>query len=217
MNIEQARFNMIEQQIRPWDVLDPAVLSLLAVVKREDFVPPAYRAMAFMDTEIPLPDGQCMLAPRVEARLLQELQLQRHESVLEIGAGSGFMAALLAHRSRQVLSLEIHPALAQMAQDNLRGAAVMNATVRCADGSLGAAGEAPFDAIVLSGSVAAVPQALLEQLKVGGRLVAIVGDEPVMRARLYRRADAASWSQVDLFDTVAPRLRGFPESERFSF
>ena len=131
MNVEQARFNMIEQQIRPWDVLDPAVLSLLAVLKREDFVPEAYRAMAFMDTEIPLPEGQCMLAPRVEARLLQELQLQRHETVLEIGAGSGFMAALLAHRVRHVVSLEISPVLAQLAQDNLRKAAVMIAAVRC--------------------------------------------------------------------------------------
>jgi len=217
MNIEQARFNMIEQQIRPWDVLDPGVLALLAVVRREDFVPAAFRSMAFMDTEIPLPDGQCMLAPRVEARLLQELQLQRHESVLEIGAGSGFMAALLAHRSRQVVSLEISEALTHMAQDNLRRAGVMNAVVRCADGSSGLSGEAPFDAIVLSGSVAAVPQGLLDQLKVGGRLIGIVGDEPVMRARLVRRADASSWSQTDLFDTVAPRLRGFPESERFSF
>ncbi len=217
MNVEQARFNMIEQQIRPWEVLDPGVLSLLAVVKREDFVPAAYRALAFTDTEIPLPEGQCMLAPRVEARMLQELQLQRHESVLEIGAGSGYMAALLAHRARQVLSLEILPALARMAQDNLRGAAVMNATVRCADGSAGATGEGPFDAIMLSGSVAAVPQALLEQLKVGGRLLAIVGDEPVMRVRLYKRADGASWSHLDLFDTVAPRLQGFPEPDRFSF
>jgi protein-L-isoaspartate(D-aspartate) O-methyltransferase len=217
MNIEQARFNMIEQQIRPWDVLDPAVLSLLAVVKREDFVPHAYRSMAFMDTEIPLPDGQCMLAPRVEARLLQELQLQRHESVLEIGAGSGFMAALLGHRARHVISLEISPLLARMAQDNLRGAAVMNASVRCTDGAQGLRGEAPFDAIVLSGSVAMVPQALLDQLKVGGRLVAIVGDEPVMRARLFTRVDVDSWSQVDLFDTVAQRLLGFAEREQFRF
>src|SRR5512139_2435519 len=137
MNIEQARFNMIEQQIRPWEVLDPAVLSLLAVIKREDFVPPAYRSLAFVDTEIPLPEGQSMLAPKIEAKLLQELQLQRHESVLEVGAGSGFMAALLAHRSRQVISLEISETLTRMAQDNLRGAAVMNATVRCADGSRG--------------------------------------------------------------------------------
>ncbi|MGL6108509.1 MAG: protein-L-isoaspartate O-methyltransferase family protein [Rubrivivax sp.] len=217
MNFEQARFNMIEQQIRPWDVLDPAVLSLLAVLKREDFVPAAWRSMAFVDTEIPLPEGQCMLAPRVEARLLQELQLQRHETVLEVGAGSGFMAALLAHRSRQVISLEISPVLARMAQDNLRGAAVMNTSVRCSDGAQGLRGEAPFDAIVLSGSVAAVPQMLLDQLKIGGRLVAIVGDEPVMRARLHTRVDTASWSQTDLFDTVAPRLKGFAQTERFSF
>jgi protein-L-isoaspartate(D-aspartate) O-methyltransferase len=127
------------------------------------------------------------------------------------------MAALLAHRARQVVSLEILPTLAKMAQQNLHRAAVMNATVRCADGAAGLAGEGPFDAIMLSGSVAAVPQALLEQLKVGGRLIAIVGDEPVMRARLYTRADTRAWSQADLFDTVAPRLRGFPESERFSF
>ena len=217
MNIEQARFNMIEQQIRPWDVLDPGVLSLLAVVKREDFVPAGCRSMAFMDTEIPLPEGQCMLAPRVEARMLQELQLQRHESVLEIGAGSGFMAALLAHRSRQVFTLEISETLARMAKDNLRGAAVMNATVICANGCRGLNGEAPFDAIVLSGSVAEVPQQLLEQLKIGGRLVAIVGNEPVMRARLFTRSDDSSWSQTDLFDTVAPRLQGFPESDRFRF
>ena len=217
MNIEQARFNMIEQQIRPWDVLDPQVLSLLAVVKREDFVPAALRSMAFVDTELPLPDGQCMLAPRVEARLLQELQLQRHQSVLEIGAGSGFMAALLAHRSRQVITLEISETLARMARENLRGAAVMNASVRCVDGCRGLSGDAPFDAIVLSGSVAAVPQALLEQLKIGGRLVAIVGDEPVMRARLFTRVDDTAWSHVDLFDTVAQRLSGFDEGERFVF
>jgi protein-L-isoaspartate(D-aspartate) O-methyltransferase len=217
MNIEQARFNMIEQQIRPWDVLDPGVLSLMAVIKREDFVPEAYRSMAFMDTEIPLPEGQCMLTPRVEARLLQELQLLRHENVLEVGAGSGFMAALLAHRARHVLSLEISSELAAMAAANLRRAAVGNATVRCADGSGGSRGEAPFDAIVLSGSVAAVPQLVLDQLKIGGRLVAIVGDEPVMRARLYTRVDDRSWSQVDLFDTVAPRLTGFAEGDRFEF
>jgi protein-L-isoaspartate(D-aspartate) O-methyltransferase len=180
-------------------------------------VPPAYRSLAFADTEIPLPDGQCMLAPRVEARLLQELQLQRHESVLEVGAGSGFMAALLAHRARQVVTLEISRTLAGMAEHNLRGAAVMNATVLCADGAAGLRGEAPFDAIVLSGSVAEVPQALLEQLKIGGRLVAIVGDEPAMRAQLHTRAEGNSWSHVDLFETVAPRLQGFPEPDRFRF
>jgi protein-L-isoaspartate(D-aspartate) O-methyltransferase len=217
MNVERARFNMIEQQIRPWDVLDPEVLALLAVVKREDFVPAAYRALAFVDMEVPLPEGQCMLAPKVEARLLQELQLQRPDTVLEIGAGSGYMAALLAHRARRVISLEIRPALARMAAANLERAAIAGAAVRCADGVPGLPTEAPFDAILLSGSVAEVPRPLLEQLAIGGRLIAIVGDEPVMRARLYTRAGEAAWSQTDLFDTVAPRLQGFPERSAFSF
>jgi len=127
MNIEQARYNMIEQQIRPWDVLDQDVLSLLALVKREDFVPAAYRAMAFVDTEVPLPGGQCMLAPKVEARLLQELKVLKHEQVLEVGAGSGYMAALLARKAQHVITLEINPELAQMASANLRRAWVMNA------------------------------------------------------------------------------------------
>ena len=217
MNIEQARFNMIEQQIRPWEVLDQAVLSLLAIVKREDFVPPACRALAFFDTEVPLPDGQSMLAPKVEARLLQALHLARHERVLEVGAGSGYMAALLAHRAQQVISLEIRPALAALAAANLRHAGIANATVREADGVLGLAAEAPFDAIVLSGSVAEVPQSLLDQLKPGGRLLAIVGDEPVMRAMLITRVAAAQFKREALFDTVAPRLQGFAEPPPFRF
>ena len=217
MHIEQARFNMIEQQIRPWEVLDQGVLSLLALVKREDFVPPACRALAFFDTEVPLPEGQVMLAPKVEARLLQGLNLARHERVLEIGAGSGHMAALLAHRAQQVITLEIRPALAALAAANLRRAAVVNASVREADGAHGLAGEAPFDAIVLSGSVAEVPQALLDQLKPGGRLIAIVGQEPVMRALLITRVSATQFKRVELFDTVAPRLQGFPEPAPFRF
>ncbi len=221
MNIEQARFNMIEQQIRPWDVLDPAVLSLLTVVKREDFVPAAYRALAFVDTEVPLPtadgQGQNMLAPRVEARLLQELALHKHERVLEVGAGSGYMAALLAHRAQHVTTLEILPELAKMAADNLKRAAIVNATVRQADGSRGLPAEAPFDAIVLSGSVAEVPQGLLGQLKVGGRLIAIVGQQPVMRATLVTRSSDHGYASVELFDTVATRLSGFDEPAKFSF
>jgi len=217
MNLELARFNMIEQQIRPWNVLDPAGLALLAVVRREDFVPAAYRALAFVDAEVPLPEGECMLAPKVEARLLQELGLQRHERVLEIGAGSGFMAALLAHRARSVASLEIRPSLATMAGSNLQRAGITNAKVRVADGARGLSGDAPFDAIVLSGSTHAVPQALLEQLAPGGRLIAIVGDEPVMRAVRVRRTADSRYETQDLFDTVAPRLRGFDEPSRFHF
>ena len=217
MNIELARFNMIEQQIRPWNVLDPAVLQLLAVLRREDFVPPAYRALAFVDTEVPLPEGQCMLAPKVEARLLQELNLQRHERVLEIGTGSGFMAALLAHRARSVISLELRPALAKLASANLQRAGVGNVKVRVLDGARGLPDDAPFDAILLSGSVDAVPQQLLEQLAPGGRLVGIVGDEPMMRAVRVRRITDSSFETVDLFDTVAPRLSGFGEPSRFRF
>ena len=220
MNIEQARFNMIEQQIRPWDVLNLGVLELLAVVKREDFLPAAHRALAFVDTEVPLPGGQCMLAPKVEARILQELAVHKHERVLEIGAGSGYMAALLAHKAQQVTTLEIDPALAAFAAANLKRAGVMNATVVNADGADGAgglAGDGPFDVIVLSGSVAEVPETLLSQLKVGGRLAAIVGAEPVMRAILITRSDAKGLERTVLFDTVAHRLRGFKEPTRFHF
>lgn len=217
MNVEQARFNMIEQQIRPWNVLDPAVLSLLAAVKREDFVPAAHRSLAFMDIEVPLPGGQVMLAPRVEARLLQDLGLHRHEKVLEIGSGSGFMAALLAHRAQQVVTYEIRPELAAMARENLRHALVMNVEVRQGDGSAGDAARGPWDAILLSGSVAELPQALLQQLKVGGRLMAVVGCEPVMRALRVTRTGEDSWRREEMFDTVAPRLEGFAEPGAFRF
>jgi len=217
MNIEQARFNMIEQQIRPWDVLDASVLELLAVVKREDFVPSAYRALAFVDTEVPLPGGQCMLAPKVEARLLQELGVHKHERVLEIGAGSGFMAALLAHRAQHVTTLESDPELADLARANLKRAGVLNVDVVTADGSQGHAADGPYDAILLSGSVAEVPTALLAQLKAGGRLAAIVGQLPVMRAVLLERRGDQGVERRVLFDTVAQRLRGFDEPSRFHF
>ena len=221
MDTELARFNMIEQQIRPWDVLDQDVLSLLAVVRREDFVPPAYRSLAFVDTEVPLPTTtgtpQSMLAPRVEARLLQELAVKKHERVLEVGAGSGYMAALLGHQAQEVTTLEIDEGLADFARRNLARAGAMNVAVRHADGSKGLPAEAPFDVIALSGSVADVPAALLAQLRPGGRLVAIVGQLPIMRARLYTCGSAHDYASVDLFDTVAPRLVGFEEPSRFTF
>jgi protein-L-isoaspartate(D-aspartate) O-methyltransferase len=217
MNMEQARFNMIEQQIRPWDVLDPGVLSLLSVVHREDFVPAAYRSMAFVDTEVPLPNGQAMLEPKVEARLLQELAVHKHESVLEVGAGSGYMAALLGHKARQVVTMEINAELAAFARANLERAGAMNVSVRHADGSRGLADEGPFDVILLSGSVADVPPQLLAQLKVGGRLAAIVGQLPIMRATLVTRSSDHDFASVELFDTVAPRLSGFDEPTRFTF
>jgi protein-L-isoaspartate(D-aspartate) O-methyltransferase len=217
MNFEQARFNMIEQQIRPWDVLDADVLQLLAEVKREDFVPLAHKVIAFADLEIPLGQGQTMLPPRVEARMLQDAAIQKTDKVLEIGAGSGYMTAMLAHQAHRVITLEINPELAKMARDNLQKAGVTNAEVRQFDGAKGTPAESPFDVIMLSGSVAVVPSALLAQLKVGGRLVAIVGDEPVMRATVVTRTSKTDYKTTQPWDTMAPRLLNFPEPDRFTF
>ena len=217
MNIELARFNMIEQQIRPWEVLNLGVLELLAIIKREDFVPPEHRGMAFVDTEVPLRGGECMLAPKVEARLLQELAVHKHERVLEMGAGSGYMAALLAHKAQHVTTLEINPELARFAAANLKRAGVTNVTVATADGSKALPADGPFDVILLSGSVAEVPEGLLAQLKVGGRLAAIVGFDPVMRAVLIKREADHGVTRTVLFDTMAPRLHGFAEPTRFHF
>ncbi|MBV7540443.1 protein-L-isoaspartate O-methyltransferase [Acidovorax sp. sic0104] len=223
--VAQARYNMIEQQIRPWNVLDFDVLELLAVVRREQFVPPAYSSMAFMDIEVPLLGndaeeavrlGHSMLQPRVEARILQDLQIKPTDRVLEIGTGSGYMAALLAHRAERVVSLEINAELADMARENLRDAGVQNADVRQADGARDAIPDGPFDVIVLSGSVAEVPAALLSQLRDGGRLGAIVGSEPVMRFTLTRRT-GDRFETTSPWDTIAPRLVGFPEPSGFTF
>ena len=217
MNLEQARFNMIEQQIRPWNVLDDQVLHLLSVVKREDFVPLAHKALAFVDMEIPIGHGQRMLAPRLEARLLQDAAVQKHEKVLEIGAGSGYLTALLAHQAQRVIALEIQPELAAMARANLQKAGIHNAEVRQFDGAVGAAAEGPFDVIVLGGCVAEVPQNLLAQLKVGGRLLAIVGQEPVMRATIVTRTGEAEFSTRQPWDSAAPTLLNFPVPSPFRF
>lgn len=224
MNVEQARFNMIEQQIRPWDVLDAHVLELLAVVKREDFVPPAFRALAFADMQIPLTDneagiaaGQVMLEPRIEARILQDLQVAKHEKVLEIGTGSGFMAALLGHRAQRVLSLEIDNGLAAFARANLQRAGVLNVEVRVADGATAdLSADGPFDVIALSGSVGMVPERLVQMLKPGGRLMGIVGGEPIMRATLVQQA-ATGALVTQPWDEKVPRLLNFPEPSRFKF
>jgi protein-L-isoaspartate(D-aspartate) O-methyltransferase len=222
MNFEQARFNMIEQQIRPWDVLDQAVLQLLATIKREDFVPQAYKQVAFTDMEIPLQpggkNGLSMLAPKVEARILQDLAVHKHEKVLEIGTGSGYMAALLAHKAQRVISLEINEAQAQTARENLQKAGIHNCEVRVADGSkTDLSVDGPFDVIVLSGSVASVPDSLKALLKPGGRLAAIVGNEPVMCATFITQAQGGSTVTTQPWDTLAPRLLGFADTPKFSF
>ena len=222
MNTEQARFNMIEQQIRTWDVLDQDVLDLLEVVKREEFVPRAWRALAFVDMEIPLPvkdasEPECMFAPRVEARLLQELALKNHETVLEIGAGSGYMAALLAHRAKSVISVEILPELKEFAESNLAAAGIRNVKVQLGDGVNGWPLPEEVDIIMLSGSVPMLPDALLRQMRVGGRMSAIVGDAPVMTAQLITRTGASAWETINLFETMVKPLCNAPHRPRFKF
>ena len=217
MNIEQARFNMIEQQIRPWDVLDTSVLSLLSAVRREDFVPATHRSLAFMDLEIPLANGGALLAPRVEARLVQDLNLSKHDAVLQIGVGTGYITALLAHKAQRVIALDSREDLVAATRQNLRQAGIANADVQQGNGVDGLRGQAPFDAILLAGSVQSVPQALLDQLKVGGRLLAIVGNEPVMQATLITRTGEKQFEHQELFDTVAARLPGFTNANSFTF
>jgi protein-L-isoaspartate(D-aspartate) O-methyltransferase len=217
MNIEQARFNMIEQQIRPWEVLDQDVLNLLSIVKRENFVPAAYRNIAFADLEIPLPGGERMLSPKVEARVLQELAVTKHETVLEIGAGSGYMAALLAARGRSVTTVEISPELAAFAEQNLAANAVSNAHVVTGDGAIGWEVGAPYDVICVSGGLPVMPQELLEQLKIGGRIAAFVGDAPVMKAQIITRVDEKQFRVSDIFETLVVPLKNAVQPPRFKF
>lgn len=217
MNIEHARYNMVEQQIRPWDVLDQDVLDLLMTVKREQFVPAAHRALAFADAEIPLGHGAAMLLPSLEAKILQALHPRKSDKVLEIGAGSGYMAALLAARTDHVCTVEIVPELAALARANLARQGVDNVTVEEGDGARGWSAQAPYDVIVLSGSVPVLPEALLQQLKVGGRLFAVVGEAPVMEAQLITCVAEGRYQTVNLFETRIPPLRNAPQRERFVF
>lgn len=217
MNIEQARFNMIEQQIRPWDVLDLEVLGLLSIVKRENFVPAAYRDLAFADLELPLPGGHKMLFPRVEARVLQELAVKKHENVLLIGAGSGYLAALFAARAQHVTAVEIDPVVAKLAEDNLRNNGVTNAEVALGDGSRGWPEKAPYDVICVAGGLPVVPQEMLEQLKTGGRLSAFVGGRPVMKAQVITRIDDKQYRVADVFETYVDHLVNAIEPSRFKF
>ena len=217
MNFEKARFNMVEQQIRPWEVLDQDVLDLLMTVKREEFVPAAYRDLAFTEVEIPIGCGQVMLKPVIEGKVLQALRLGKADSVLEIGTGSGYFAALLAARTEWVRTIEIEPELVKLASANLARNGVENVVVVQGDGIGGWAERAPYDVIVVSGGLPFVPQALLEQLKVGGRLFAFVGEAPVMKARLITCEAEGRFRTEDVFETVVPMLENAPQREAFSF
>jgi protein-L-isoaspartate(D-aspartate) O-methyltransferase len=217
MDWERARFNMIEQQIRPWEVLDQDVLDLLYLVRREEFVPEAHRALAFSDLEIPLGDGEVMMPPRVEARILQEVAVKGTDKVLEIGTGSGYLTALLAHRARHVVSVEINPRLKAFGEANLRAAGVRNVTLELGDGARGWAGHAPYDVIVLTGSTPLLPEAFKQQLAAGGRLFAVVGDPPVMKAHLVTCVAEGAYNTIDIFETNIAPLKNALQPERFEF
>ncbi len=214
-SIEQARFNMVEQQIRPWDVLDMRVLELLSKVKREQFVPPAQTNLAFMDLEIPLGHGAFMWQPKLEARVLQSLKLSRHDTVLEVGSGSGYLAALLSRLAGQVVSVEIVPELHAFSEKNLSAHSIDNVTLQLGDAAQAWSGN--YDAIVLTGSVPVLPEAFLQSLNMGGRLFAIVGDAPVMKARLVTRIAADQFEYVTLFETVVAPLQNALQPNRFTF
>lgn len=217
MDIEQARFNMIEQQIRTWDVLNQDVLDLLFKIKREEYVPPAYRMLAFSDLELPLGHGEVMLAPKLEARMLQELELKKTDKVLEIGTGSGYMTALLASSARLVHTVERIPEFKMQAEKKLAEHGITNVVAEVGDAARGWPRQGPYDAIVLTGSVPILAEAFLESLTVGGRLLAIIGEAPAMRARLYTRYSESGMRHDDLFETVIPMLYNAPQVEKFIF
>jgi protein-L-isoaspartate(D-aspartate) O-methyltransferase len=217
MNLEQARSNMVEQQIRPWEVLDQDVLDLLYLVPREDFVPEKFRLLAFADLEIPLGEGEAMWAPKMEAKVLQALGLRRSDRALEIGTGSGYLSALLAQRAAQVYSVEIRASLAELGRGNLARQGIRNVTLEVGDGARGWSQHAPYDAIVLTGSTPVLPRAFLEQLTVGGRLFAVVGEAPAMNARVLTCTAPGAFSTTGLFETVLKPLANCEQPPRFRF
>jgi protein-L-isoaspartate(D-aspartate) O-methyltransferase len=211
MSFEIARHNMVWQQIRPWEVLDQSVLDLFLSLRREDFAPPAHRALAFADVTLPLGEdlGECMLQPRVEARILQALAVRPNDKVLEIGTGSGFMAALLARKAEYVLSVEINARLAETARKNLHQAGILNVDVQTGDGARGWPDRGLYDVIVISGGIPEISETLLDQLRPGGRLAAFVGHEPAMRAELVQKTREKT-TRATLFETVYPLLHNLP-------
>jgi len=217
MNLEQARTNMVEQQIRTWEVLDQDVLDLLYLVPREEFVAPAHKALAFSDMEIPVGEGERMWQPKLEARVVQELNVKKTDLVLEVGTGSGYLTALLSHRAGHVHSVEIKPALAELGRKNLGRQGVDNVTLHVGDAARGWPRQAPYDVIVLTGSTPVLPRAFLEQLAPGGRLFAVVGEAPAMSARLVTCTAPGAHASVDLFETVIAPLVNAEQPPRFRF
>jgi protein-L-isoaspartate(D-aspartate) O-methyltransferase len=214
---EQARVNMVESQVRTWEVLDQSVLDLLLVVRREEFVPGKYRAVAFADMEIPLGHGEVMLAPKLEARMVQELGIRKTDKVLEVGTGSGYVTALCAKLGGQVVSAERIPEFSQSAARKLAGHGIRNVQLVVGEAAEGWPSSGPYDAILLTGSLPFLPDSLRNQLSPGGRLLAVVGDPPVMTAMLVTRISEHAFNSVGLFETSIPPLKNVRQPERFVF
>ena len=217
MDFEKARFNMVEQQIRPWDVLDQQVLDLLFRLHREDYVPEPYRSLAFADMEIPLGHDEKMLQPKLEARMLQELAIKSTDRILEVGTGSGYMTALLASFGKHVYSVDIIPEFTRSAAARLAAHGVGNVTLETGDAARGWDKHAPYDVIVLTGSVPVLPEAFQKSLALGGRLIAVVGEPPVMEAQLVTYVSAGAYNSVGLFETCIAPLKNALQPERFVF
>jgi protein-L-isoaspartate(D-aspartate) O-methyltransferase len=215
MNLEQARFNMIEQQIRTWDVLDQRVLDTLAILPRDEFVPQGYRELAYADIRIPLGHGEVMMTPKVEARMVQTLRLKDSDRVLEIGTGSGYVTALMAKLAGHVYSMELYEDLSAAASERLAKHGIDNVNLHVDNGVRGWPGEQPYDAIAVTGSMPMLMDDLLRQLRIGGRLFVIVGQPPIMEALLITRAGAQDWSRESIFDTDLPPLREVPQPRQF--
>jgi len=220
LDFNQARFNMVEQQIRTWDVLDQDVLALLFAVKREDFVPPAYRSLAFADIEIPLGHDQFMMTPKIEARIVQDLAIQPTDRVLEIGTGSGYLTALLARRAAQVVSIEYFADLSESARAKLSAAGITNVELKVGDAAQAQRdiiGAAPYDIIVLTGSSPVLPAGFTDVLNPDGRLFAVTGDAPVMHAAIISKTETGQLQRTEVFETVLASLINAVQPERFEF
>jgi protein-L-isoaspartate(D-aspartate) O-methyltransferase len=214
---EQARFNMIEQQIRTWEVLDTKVLDLLKAVPREDFVPPQYAGLAFADIEIPISEGQSMLSPKLEGRILQALEIRNTDKVLEIGTGSGYLTALLAKSAREVVSVELIASLSKIAGERLTKSGISNVTLEVGDAAEGWPAQAPYDVIVFTGSLPVSPESVKQSLTIGGRMFVVTGDAPAMQATMIRRISENSFKHDVIFETCIPPLNNAPQPERFQF
>ncbi len=214
---ETARFNMIEQQIRTWEVLDPTVLQLLNEVPREKFVPAEYQGLAFADIEIPLGHGQTMLSPKLEGRILQVLNVQKTHTVLHIGTGSGYFAALLASLAKHVISVDIHAELSAQAAKNLAVQNIQSVTLEVADAISGLPARKPYDLIVYTGSSPVEPAGVREQLQIGGAMFIVLGESPVMRATLIHRVSETGFREDVLFETCIPELINAPQAQQFEF